>query len=187
LRMPELIAGGGESVRGDASAVVDSLPEFDLAYLDPPYNQHRYFTNYHVWESLVRWDKPPHYGIACKRIDARGEGSRSRFDSKKTMPAALESVIHRVRAEVVIVSYNNESWVRPEEIAGWLRHAGHDDVRMISFDFRRYIGAQIGIHNPAGVKVGSVSHLRNTEYLLVAGPTTLVEKAATAARVANPL
>ena len=32
--------------------------EFDLAYLDPPYNQHRYFTNYHVWETLVAWDAP---------------------------------------------------------------------------------------------------------------------------------
>ena len=43
----------------------------DLAYLDPPYNQHRYFTNYHVWETLVAWDAPEHYGVACKRIDAR--------------------------------------------------------------------------------------------------------------------
>jgi len=47
------------------------LPEADLAYLDPPYNQHRYFTNYHVWETLVAWDAPAHYGVACKRVDAR--------------------------------------------------------------------------------------------------------------------
>ena len=46
-------------------------------YLDPPYNQHRYFTNYHVWETLVRWDEPEHYGIACKRVDARDDAPRA--------------------------------------------------------------------------------------------------------------
>ena len=37
---------------------MDRLPAVDLVYLDPPYNQHRYATNYHVWETLVRWDAP---------------------------------------------------------------------------------------------------------------------------------
>jgi adenine-specific DNA methylase len=27
--------------------------------MDPPYNQHRYFTNYHIWETLVRWPQNP--------------------------------------------------------------------------------------------------------------------------------
>jgi adenine-specific DNA-methyltransferase len=181
LRMPELLPGTGLSVRGDALSVVDTVPMVDLAYLDPPYNQHRYFTNYHVWESLVRWDKPPHYGVACKRLDARDEATRSLFNGRRTMPAALRDVVTRVKARVVIVSYNDESWVAPEQIMGWLREAGHDDVRMLSFDYKRYVGAQIGVHNPAGVKVGVVSHLRNTEHLFVAGPTDMVEPAISAA------
>ncbi len=181
LRVPELLPGKGKSVQGDALSVVDELPMVDVAYLDPPYNQHRYFTNYHVWESLVRWDKPPHYGVACKRVDARYESTRSPFNSRRTMPTALQSVISRVRARMVIVSYNDESWVAPEQIMRWLRDAGHGDVRMLGFDYKRYVGAQIGIHNPAGVKVGTVSHLRNTEYLFVAGPTDHVEAAAGAA------
>ncbi len=37
------------------------------------------------------------------------------------------------------------------------------------FDSKRYVGAQIGIHNPAGEKVGKVGRPRNVEYLLVAG------------------
>ncbi|VAX36537.1 Adenine-specific methyltransferase, partial [hydrothermal vent metagenome] len=52
----------------------------DVVYIDPPYNQHSYLGNYHVWESLVRWDKPPVYGIACKRIDCKDR--RSIFNSK---------------------------------------------------------------------------------------------------------
>ncbi|MEP6815069.1 MAG: DNA adenine methylase, partial [Marmoricola sp.] len=48
---PALLPGPGRAVRGDATSLVDELPAVDLAYLDPPYNQHRYFTNYHVWET----------------------------------------------------------------------------------------------------------------------------------------
>jgi adenine-specific DNA-methyltransferase len=42
-------------------------------------------------------------------------------------------------------------------------------VEVLAFDSARYVGARIGIHDPSGRKVGSVSHLRNTEYVLVAG------------------
>jgi adenine-specific DNA-methyltransferase len=170
LRPPKLIEGTGRSVLDDAMNIVQTLPPVDLAYLDPPYNQHRYFTNYHVWETLVRWDSPEHYGVACKRIDSREAGTRSVFNAKRTMPAALESLIRRVRADVVVVSYNDESWVQPDQIRRWLLAAGHEEVGVLGFDSKRYVGAQIGIYNPAGDKVGQVNRLRNTEYLFVAGP-----------------
>jgi adenine-specific DNA-methyltransferase len=44
----------------------------------------------------------------------------------------------------------------------------------LSFDSARYVGAQIGIHNPAGDKVGKVSHLSNHELLVIAGEDALV-------------
>ncbi|NNE12805.1 MAG: DNA methyltransferase, partial [Ilumatobacter sp.] len=53
MRVPPLLPGGGRAVRGDATTIAGELGRFDLAYLDPPYNQHRYFTNYHVWETIV--------------------------------------------------------------------------------------------------------------------------------------
>ena len=34
----------------------------------------------------------------------------------------------------------------------------------------RYVGARIGIHDPLGRRVGTVSHLSNTEHLFVCGP-----------------
>ena len=181
LRVPELIDGQGSALRGDASTLVDTLPLVDLAYLDPPYNQHRYFTNYHVWETLVRWDEPEHYGVACKRIDARDDATRSIFNRKREMPQALRSIIHRTRAHVVIVSYNDESWVTADELMQWLRDAGHEEVRLLAYDSKRYVGAQIGIHNPAGQKVGTVKRLRNTEYVIVAGDVPRVQAAAEAA------
>jgi adenine-specific DNA-methyltransferase len=177
LRPPLLLAGPGRTVVGDAAEVVDRLDPVDLVYLDPPYNQHRYFTNYHVWETLVRWDAPDHYGIACKRLDARDETLKSVFNRRATMPAALTSLFARAKAEVVVVSYNDESWITAEDMMRSLREAGHDDVRLLAFDRKRYVGAQIGIHSPNGEKVGTVSHLRNTEYVFVAGATDRVEAA----------
>ena len=177
LRRPDLLPGAGSTVRGDAMDTVDRLPAVDLMYLDPPYNQHRYFTNYHIWETLVRWDEPAAYGVARKRIDSRDESTRSVFNNKRAMPAALAELIGRARAEVVVVSYNDESWVTAEQLTGMLRDAGHEDVRMLAFDSKRYVGAQIGIFNPSGEKVGEVSRLRNVEYVFVAGPVDKVDAA----------
>lgn len=175
LRRPDLLAGAGHTVGGDALQTIDELESVDLMYLDPPYNQHRYFTNYHIWETLVRWDSPEPYGVACKRIDSRDESTKSVFNMKRRMPEAVSSLLRRARAEVVVVSYNDESWITAEQMMHALREAGHEDVRMLAFDSKRYVGAQIGIFNPSGEKVGKVSHLRNTEYVFIAGPTEKVE------------
>lgn len=181
LRAPALIPGSGATVLGNAMETVGELPRVDLMYLDPPYNQHRYFTNYHIWETLIRWDAPEHYGIACKRIDAREEETKSVFNKKREMPLAMQNVIEHANAEVLLISYNDESWITAEQMMHTLHDAGHEDVRMLEFDYKRYVGAQIGVFNRAGEKVGSVSHLRNTEYIFVAGPTEKVEVAAQAA------
>jgi len=180
LRMPELIDGTGRIVLGDAVDEVERLDAVDLAYVDPPYNQHRYFTNYHVWETLVRWDAPEHYGVACKRIDARDPATKSVFNSKPRMPDVFADLLTRVRADVVVVSYNDEAWIGPGRMVEALRDAGHEEVQMIGFDSRRYVGAQIGVHSPTGERVGQVSHLHNTELVFVAGARERVEAAVAA-------
>ncbi|HLM18555.1 MAG TPA: DNA adenine methylase [Acidimicrobiia bacterium] len=167
LRVPELLPGDGVSLRGDAVDVARTLPPCDLAYLDPPYNQHRYFTNYHVWETLVAWDAPQHYGVACKRVDARDDATKSVFNRRRLMPDALRAVIASVQARVVVVSYNDESWIDADELRDMCAVHGH--VEMLAFDSRRYVGAQIGIHNLQGERVGTVSHVRNQEYVVIAG------------------
>jgi adenine-specific DNA-methyltransferase len=177
LRVPELLAGPGVAVRGDACELARALGSFDFAYLDPPYNQHRYFTNYHIWETLVAWDAPVHYGVACKRVDSRDPETRSRFNERRGMGDALAGVIRDIDAEVVAVSYNDESWVTIEELQTMVGERG-GEVCTLAFDSRRYVGAQIGIHNPKGKKVGTVSHLRNLEYIVVGGPGSKVQPVA---------
>ena len=173
LEVPRLLAGDGRAVRGDATVLAGVLGSFDLAYLDPPYNQHRYFTNYHVWETIVAWDQPEHYGVACKRLDARNDDTKSVFNRKREMPRALADTIAAVDAEVVIVSYNDESWVDLDGLRDMC--AVHGDVGVLAFDSKRYVGAQIGIHDPQGNKVGTVSHTRNLEYVVIAGPRRRID------------
>ena len=58
----------------------------------------------------------------------------------------------------------------------------HPEVVTLAFDSARYVGARLGIHGPTGAKVGTVSHVRNREYLVLAGPADLVGRAAAACR-----
>lgn len=174
LQAPELTPGRGRAVRGDAQTVVDALESVDLAYLDPPYNQHRYYTNYHVWETLVRWDAPEYYGIACKRLDARSDATRSPFNSRRQMPQALADVIARVRAETVVVSFSNEGFVPLEDLVVMCEARGHP-VTVLAYDARRYIGQQIGVFSPDGRRVGQAGPERNVEYVLISAPEARLE------------
>jgi adenine-specific DNA-methyltransferase len=179
LRAPALTPGAGVAIRGDVLELVHSLPRVDLAYLDPPYNQHRYFTNYHVWETLVRWDSPEFYGVACKRLDSRDPTTKSVFNIKREMPDALARLIQAVNADILMVSFSNEGFVTLDQLVGMCRSRG-DNVEVLAFDSRRYVGAQIGIFNPQGARVGHVSHTRNTEYVVLSGDTERVTAMAAA-------
>lgn len=168
LRDPELLPGRGLALQGDVMQLVDELPETELAYLDPPYNQHRYFANYHVWETLVRWDAPETYGIANKRLDVRDSSTKSRFNGRKDMPLALGELLSKLKAETVILSYNNEAWLSREQLVAVTERFGR--VEVLDFEFKRYIGSQIGIYNKKGVKVSEPRHKKNIEHVVVAGP-----------------
>lgn len=175
LEVPVLTPGTGRAIRGDAAHLVEDVEPVDLAYLDPPYNQHRYYTNYHVWETIVRWDSPAFYGVACKRADARDQDTKSDFNSRRRMPAALAGVIEKARAETVVVSFSNEGFVPLEELVAMCSVRGHQ-VEVLAFDTRRYIGSRIGVYNPHGERVGHESHSRNTEYLLVSAPDDVLAR-----------
>jgi adenine-specific DNA-methyltransferase len=187
LRTPQLLEGPGRAVKGDATELAPNLGHFDLAYLDPPYNQHRYFTNYHVWETLVAWDAPEAYGVARKRIDARDPATRSVFNSKRTMPGALASVVASVDCDLLVLSYNDEAWLGLDELEAMCAQPGPRGnapraVATLAFDSARYVGARIGIFDPSGRKVGRVGHLSNRELLVIAGDADLVRHVVDAAR-----
>jgi adenine-specific DNA-methyltransferase len=155
----------------------------DLAYLDPPYNQHSYLGNYHLWETLVRWDRPEVYGIACKRVDCRTR--RSDFNSRRRIgPALARTVAALDPCPTLVVSFNDEGYLTREALVDMLGRSRH--LRVVEIPYGRYVGAKIGIHNPKGEKVGTVGRLTNTEWLFIASRTedaaeALAEAAAAAA------
>ena len=91
------------------------------------------------------------------------------------MPAALRACLEQVDARVLVLSYNDESWITLDELESICATRGA--VATFAFDSKRYVGAQIGIHDPSGKKVGKVSHLRNQEYVIVCGEPTAVQSA----------
>ncbi|MCW2927094.1 MAG: methyltransferase [Thermoleophilia bacterium] len=165
LRMPALLPGSGTVTRADANQLAPTLAPVDLAYLDPPYNQHAYRGNYHVWETLVRGDEPEAYGIARKRVDCRTE--KSAYNSRPGAWPALEQLIRSIDARWLLVSFNDEGFVPPDALRELLTERG--EVGELAIAHERYVGARIGIHSPAGVKVGTVGRLRNVEHLFLVG------------------
>ena len=142
----------------------------------------------------MAWDAPEAYGVARKRLDARDPSTQSAFNSKRTMPAALASVVQSVDCDLLVLSYNNESWLELEELEAMcpsrLPAAAGREVATLAFDSARYVGARIGIFDPSGRKVGRVSHLSNQELLVIAGEPALVRRvveAAGAAATAAPV
>lgn len=181
LRVPNVLPrakhGKGQATCLDAVEAATTL-EADVAYIDPPYNQHSYLGNYHAWESLVRWDKPEVYGVACKRVDVRQR--QSAFNSRPQFAGVMQRLLAAVRAPVLVVSFNNEGYMAREDMEAMLAALwdGQGKVTTIEKDFKRYVGAQIGIYNPQGEKVGKVSHLTNKEYVYVVSRECLAERLA---------
>lgn len=169
LRLPELTQGSGLASNCDATdpGYLRLLNRnVDLVYIDPPYNQHSYRSNYHIWETLVRWDNPETYGVANKRIDCKTV--KSPFNSKpKALPAFTDMIRHFEDVPYLLVSFSNEGYLSLDELTETL-HASGRAVILHKIPHNRYIGSRIGVYNPAGEKVGTPGAEVNVEYLLLA-------------------
>ena len=176
LRMPVLhnspIGRPCKAYHGDA-LINSAKISADVAYLDPPYNQHKYLGNYHIWESLVKWDKPEVYGVARKRVDVKER--HSSFNRKRQIHEAMRTIVSNLDVKHMVVSFSNEGYIERDEMVEILETRGR--VSVVEKDFKRYVGATIGIHSPKGEKVGEVSHVRNKEYLFVVSQDDRVHNA----------
>jgi len=160
LRLPEFVPGSGHAEQLEAIEFARTHSA-ELAYLDPPYNQHSFLRNYHIWETLVRWDAPEVYGVACKRIDCKER--KSPFNSKPQFREAMAALIEAIDARHLVISFNDEGYITHGQMLELLSAYGTVESRGI--EYGRYVGARIGIFNPQGEKVGQVGRLKNVEYL----------------------
>jgi adenine-specific DNA-methyltransferase len=166
LRVPSLTDRGhnqpSAAYNSDALELAPLL-DVDCVYLDPPYNQHSYLGNYHIWETLVEWDKPSLYGIAMKRTDCRER--KSVFNSKRLAQQAFSDLVADIKSPNIVISFNNEGYINRASMEELLAKKGN--VLVVDVPYKRYVGAQIGIYNPSGNLVGEVSHLKNVEHIYI--------------------
>ncbi len=110
--------------------------ECDLAYLDPPYNGRQYLSNYHILETIARYDAPQIKGITGVRIDP---GKMSDFCKKGRAAKAFRQLLNTLNCKYVLLSYNNEGLLNTDEMSQIVRDAGKANTfRLFEYGYRRY-------------------------------------------------
>lgn len=108
----------------------------EVLYLDPPYNSRQYLPNYHVLETIARYDNPVVAGVTGQR---QGQQTRSDFCSKVTAEAALRGVLEAAQFEHIVLSYNNEGVIAPARLEEVLRDfAAPGTYELRTIPYRRY-------------------------------------------------
>ncbi len=87
--------------------------EGDILYLDPPYNQRQYSTNYHLLETIAKYDDPKVYGKTGLR---NYENQKSLYCSRPQVKKAFQDLIMNARFKYIFLSYNNEGLMSHEDI-----------------------------------------------------------------------
>lgn len=90
-----------------------SKVEGDILYLDPPYNQRQYATNYHLLETIAKYDNPKVFGKTGLR---EYQDQKSLFCSKIEAKKAFSDLIEKANMKYIFLSYNNEGIMSPREI-----------------------------------------------------------------------
>ena len=109
----------------DRRQVVARVP-CDILYMDPPYNQRQYCTNYHVLETIAAYDAPALRGVTGLRPDG---DQRSAWCSRQEARDTLASMVSRSRARYCFLSYNSEGLMTRKQILDMLGDFGRGDVQ----------------------------------------------------------
>lgn len=110
--------------------------ECDLLYADPPYNEREYVPNYHVLETIARYDYPP---ISGKTGIRSYKDKKSPFCSKKTVYKAFDDLLRKSQSKYVLISYNTEGLLPTEDLCNLCRQYAIDDsFKLIENNYRRY-------------------------------------------------
>lgn len=114
-----------EVLQKDANSVARCVSDLDLAYFDPPYNQHPYGSNYFMLNLLVRYERPMNVSrVSGIPTDWRRSGYNVRA---KSLPL-LQDLINTVDARFLLISFNDEGFVSPEVMRSMLADIGSVDV-----------------------------------------------------------
>jgi adenine-specific DNA-methyltransferase len=128
----------------DATLCAQQWPQLSadkpaVAYIDPPYNQHPYGSNYHLLNSIALWDKleiPPFEQSKCAiRTDWR-TGRRSAYNNARSAMPALLSLIDALPCRWVALSYSTDGNIDIEQLCVGLAQRGH--LQCLARPYKRY-------------------------------------------------
>ncbi len=137
LRALDPAPGTGRVFCEDGAALVSRLTEpLRLVYLDPPYNVRQYSANYHILETLARWDLNQFVPRGATGLRPEHE-LRSEFCRRSTVRAAFRRLLSELRAEWLLFSYNDEGLIGRDELVALIEEQC-DGVRVIEQQYPRF-------------------------------------------------
>ena len=112
-------------MQDDANAAARRVGNLDLAYVDPPYNQHPYGSNYFMLNLLVHYRRPQR----ISRVSGIPSGwRRSYYNVKAQSLRMMTDLLHSVDSKFILVSFNNEGFITPLAMLDLLREIGSVEV-----------------------------------------------------------
>lgn len=134
LELLPIIDGGkcGRVFNEDINKVVRDITGYIL-YLDPPYNERQYCTNYHVLETIAKYDNPQLKGKTGLREYSE---QKSLFCSKRTVEEVFEDLIANADFRYIFLSYNNEGLMTMDKIKEIMEKYGEYSV--FEKEYRRF-------------------------------------------------
>jgi adenine-specific DNA-methyltransferase len=137
--MPHVNGNSCSAARMEAAEAVTVAGEFDLLYLDPPYNARQYAGYYHIPELLARgwFDGPVRTRGKTGLIDDTDR--RTAWSSSRRCEDAFEALVASARCRHIVMSYSAEGIIPESTIERVLRTYGvRDTYRRYRHGYRRY-------------------------------------------------
>lgn len=120
--------------QGDANRLVKCHPPVDLAYVDPPYNQHPYGSNYFMLNLIVQNRLPE----SVSEISGIPTGwNRSDYNARARAAAALFDLVSSVDARFLLVSFNSEGFTSKRDMVAMLGRVGRVEVLQTRYNVFR--------------------------------------------------
>jgi adenine-specific DNA-methyltransferase len=126
-----------EVLQADANSAAREIGDLDLAYIDPPYNQHPYGSNYFMLNLLVHYRRPTELSrVSGIPTDWR----RSGYNVKSRSAALLRDLLHSLDARFLLISFNDEGFIKPDMMMAMLRRLG--SVQVLEMQYNTFRGSR---------------------------------------------
>lgn len=116
---------------------IKDLPGLDIAYLDPPYNQHPYGSNYFMLNLILK----NKLDVEISEVSGiTQDWNRSEFNKAATALQSLEQIVTNLKAKYIIISYNSEGFITFEQMKSMLSKYGK--LESVEIEYNTFRGSR---------------------------------------------